>query len=442
MPLTEKISGRCLEENLAVFTGLLRQEGLPLGTTEMIDALSALEKIDLSSRSSFKLALQATLVKNRRDQAVFSRLFDHFFVPIEEHEQKAESIACRNEEYARQLEQANDELQFKGEVLQLSAQELGQYSTLPQEHRSRLHDFVRRTESGNRVEPQFRPILENIVKSHLRYCRNREEPQSSSAGSAGFADGAGSGSGSTGDDLLREIDIEAIAAVDLPAAEQLLQKLSRKLAVQILRRRRKGPRSGPLDLRRSMRDNMRYGGIIFNLKHKPKRRSRQQILLLCDVSASMKLYSTFVIHFMHGLHEVVRDLSCFSFSDHVEDLTPELKGRTNIKHLLDRVIRRSNTWGGGTDIGSSLSRLAENYSDRLNAKTTVIVVSDTKTVALVKTVEELKKLKERVKRVIWLNPLPVDRWPDYRSVAMVAEQVEMWPCSTIAQLEEVLSGRL
>lgn len=427
---------------MSAFTGLLRQEGLHLGTTEMIDALCALEKIDLSSRSSFKLALQATLVKNRRDQAVFSRLFDHFFVPIEEHQQKAENIACRNKEYTRQLEQANEELQFKGEVLQLNAQELDQYSTLPQEHRSRLHDFVRRTESGNKVETQFKPILENIVKSHLRYCRNREEPHNSLAGSAGIADGAGSGSGPTGDDLLREIDIELIATADLPAAEQLLQKLSRKLAVQILRRRRNGPRSGQLDLRRSMRDNMRYGGIIFNLKHKPKRRSRQQILLLCDVSASMKLYSTFVIHFMHGLHEVVRDLSCFSFSDHIEDLTAELKGRTNIKQLLDRVIRRSKTWGGGTDIGSSLNRLAEKYSDRLNAKTTVIVVSDTKTVALGKTVEELKKLKEQVKRVIWLNPLPIDRWPDYRSVAMVGEHVEMWPCSTIAQLEEVLSGRL
>jgi uncharacterized protein len=85
------------------------------------------------------------------------------------------------------------------------------------------------------------------------------------------------------------------------------------LAVKILRRRRSGPRSGPLDLRRSMRDNMRFGGIIFDLKHKPKHRSRQQILLLCDVSASMKQYSTFVIHFLYGLREAVRDLSCSAF---------------------------------------------------------------------------------------------------------------------------------
>jgi len=437
VPLTEKITEQHLEENMATFVGLLRQEGLPVGTTEMIDALLALQKIDLSSRGAFKTALQATLVKNRRDRLVFDRLFDLFFVPAELHRHRAEETILQQEELTRRLEQANLELQFKGEALELSMGELQQYSLLSAEQRSRLQDFVQKTESGNNIEPQFRPILEMIVKSHLRYCRGQDELKSRGGPAAG-----GAGSGGDGNDYLREIDIEMIAASDLPAAELLLQRLSRKLAVRILRRRRIGPRSGPLDLRRSMRDNMRFGGIIFNLKHKPKRRSKQQILLLCDLSASMKRYSTFVIHFLHGLHEVVRDLSCFSFSDSLEDLTAELKGHTNIKQLLDRVIRRSKTWGGGTDIGSALYLLSEKHPDRVNAKTTVIVVSDTKTVALEKAVKELKRLKDRVRRVIWLNPLPDGRWSDYRSVGLVADQVEMWPCSTIDQLEEVLAGRL
>lgn len=442
MQLENKITGQYLEENLATFTGLLRQEGLPVGTTEMIDALTALDRIDLSSRMAFKTALQATLVKSRRDQAVFDRLFDHYFIPVEEHRRRSEEMMFREEAFTEQLEKATGELQFKGEALQLSPEELGQYSTLSTEQRSRLQDFVSQTEKGHNVEPRFKPILENIVKSHLRYCRSRDEQQSRNSAAMSNADGAGSRSGSLDDDYLREVDIEMITASDLPAAEELLKRLSRKLAVQILRRRRSGPRSGPLDLRRSLRDNMRFGGIIFNLKHRPKRRSKQQIMLICDVSASMKSYSTFVIHFLHGLHEAVRDLSCFSFSDNLEDLTPELKGRVNLKHMLERVIRQSSTWGGGTDIGAAFQNLAEKHPDRLNAKTTVIVVSDTKTVALEHAVDTLKKLKERVKRIIWLNPLPIDRWPDYRSVDLVAEQVEMWPCSTIAQLEEVLTGRL
>lgn len=440
MPLTAANTEQFLDENLAIFAGLLRQEGLPVGTTEMIDALLALQKIDLSSRDAFKTALQATLVKSRRDQLAFSRLFDLFFVPAEQHRHRAEDMILRQEEFTRQLERANLELHFKGKALQLSLKELQQYSALSVKQRSRLHDFVQKTENGHKVDMQFRPILETIVKSHLRYCRNRGEQESRGATGISSADGAGSGSG--GDEYLREVDIAMIAAADMPAAEQLLKRLSRKLAFRILRRRRSGPRSGPLDLRRSMRDNMRYGGIIFNLKHKPKRRSKQQILLLCDVSASMKGYSTFVIHFLHGLHEVVRELSCFSFSDSLEDLTAELKGRANVNQLLDRFIRHSKTWGGGTDIAAALRIIREKHPERLNAKTTVLVVSDTKTVNLDKALQELQKFRDRVKRVIWLNPLPTDRWADYRSVARVADLVEMWPCSTIDQLEEVLSGQL
>lgn len=440
MQLTVKPGESRLAENIALFGRLLRQEGLPVGAAEVIDALQALEKVDLTSRSAFKATLQATLVKSRRDQVVFDRLFDLFFVPLEQHRQQAGEQQLQQAEAAKKIEAANLELLFKGEALALSSEELKQYSSLSAEQRSRLQDFMQRTENGYKVEPHFRPVLETLVKSHLRYCRSRDEARQKQTSTGGYADGAGRGGSEN--DILREIDIETIAASDLPAAEQLLQRLSRKLAVQILRRRRSGPRSGPLDLRRSLRDNMRYGGIIFKLRYRPKRRSREQVLLLCDVSASMKRYSTFVIHFLYGLHEAISDLCCFSFSDQLEELSPELKGSSNLKRLLDRVIRHSKTWGGGTDIASSFQKLAAKYPDRLNARTTVIIVSDTKTVQLDNALAELKKLRSRVKRIIWLNPLPPERWPEYRSVEVFSALAEMWPCSTIAQLEEVLAGRL
>jgi len=445
VPVIEKLPESHFEDNLALFASLLREEGLPVGTTEMVDALNALSRIDLSSRGQFKASLQATMVKAHRDQALFNRLFDRFFLPPEEYKRQSEKGARYKKELERKIDEACREMQFKGEMLGLSQDELKQYSSLSTEQRSRLQDFVAKTEAGVNVEPQFRPLLENVVKSHLRYCRSQDkqrqaEMRNNGAGSGTGGEGAVSSDGST--DYLREIDIEQIQAAELPAAEQLLQRLSRKLAVQILRRRRSGPRSGPLDLRRSLRDNMRYGGIIFKLKHKPKRRSKQQLLLLCDVSGSMKNYSTFVIHFLLGLQEVVRNLSCFSFSDNIENLTPELKGRSGLKPLLDRVIRRSKNWGGGTNLAAALDQLTEKYPDYVNAKTTLIVVSDTKTVSIDQTVKKLEMIRDRVKRIIWLNPMPLEQWSDYRSVSTFGELVDMWPCSTISQLEEVLAGKL
>jgi len=445
--LKNELSDQYLEENLAVFVNSLREEGLPVSTAEMFDALKALQQVDLASREEFKAALQATLIKNSRDLNCFNRLFDQFFVPPEVYQQKKKQVEARREQIDREIDQARRELQFKGESLQLTETELAQYKSMSEEQRERLQDFMQKTETGVNVESSFRPILESVVKSHLRYSRlnegnNKNETDRSGKQGSGSSAGQGAGSGAEKDEFLCEMDIQAIKEKDLPEAEQLLQQLSRKLAVQILRRRRSGPRSGQLDLRRSLRENMRYGGTIFKLKHKPRRRSRQQILLICDVSGSMKRYSTFVIHFLHGLREVVRELSCFIFSDRLENLSGELRDRQDLNHLLDRVIRRSETWGGGTNLGVSLNQLLSKYPDLLNQRTSVIVVSDTRTISLNQATGELDKLKDRVKRVIWLNPLPKEQWPEFRSVGAVAELVEMWPCNTIGQLEEVLTGRL
>ncbi len=447
MPLREKLPDSHLADNLVTFVNLLRQEGIPVSTTETMDALNALRQVDMSCRGEFKAALQAALIKNRRDQSYFSRLFDYFFASPETRIREEKKAAASKKNYEAGLDQASKELQFKGESLQLSSSELAQYSSMPPEQRERLQDFMHKTETGVNVEERFRPILESVVKSHLRYCRANESREQNQGGSSGASEsgvvpgGSGSGPGS-GRAALSEMDIQAIAASKLPEAEQLLQRLSKKLAIQILRRRRSGPRSGQLDLRRSLRDNMRYGGTIFKLKHKPRRRSREQIVLLCDVSASMQQYSTFVIQFMHGLRETVRELSCFSFSDDLENITPELKKGGGLQQLLDRVIRRSDTWGGGTNLGFSLRSLMEKYPDLLNGRTSVIVVSDTRTISLDSAIKELSRLKDRVRKIVWLNPLPAEQWSEYRSVQSMSALAEMWPCNTISQLEAVLSGRL
>ena len=95
LQLTDKPGISYLEENLTTFAGLLRSEGLPVGTAEMIDTLKALEIIDLSSREQFKATLQATMVKSRRDQAVFSKVFDHFFLTPEEQFLRQEELDSR-----------------------------------------------------------------------------------------------------------------------------------------------------------------------------------------------------------------------------------------------------------------------------------------------------------------------------------------------------------
>lgn len=135
-------------------------------------------------------------------------------------------------------------------------------------------------------------------------------------------------------------------------------------------------------------------------------------------------------------------MESFSFSDNLEYLSPALQRQDGLQNLLDRVVKGSGNWGGGTNLASALQQLLTSYRFLLNQKTTVIIVSDTKTVGLEPSLQALKRLKSMVKDVLWLNPLIPEQWSLYRSVEAVRQSVEMWSCHNIAQLEAVVAGRL
>lgn len=436
MPIENQQVGAVLESRLAGFAASLRDAGLPLGTVELLDAFQALQNVDISSKAAVKTALQATLVKNRSQREAFDHLFEAYFLPPEEHNSRTKEEVNRREKLDLNLREAARSLQFKGETLRLSGEEMRLYTALPQEQQRDLLHFVRQTEEGKNVGRTFRPLLETVVKGHLRFLRGKMQQEQSAIGENG--DGAGSGSA---ENRIREVDIQSIRNADLPAAETLIFRLSQQLARKLSRRRCAG-RRGPLDLRRSIRDNMRFGGTIFLLRYRRRRPPKQQLLLICDVSASMQRYSVFVLQFMYGLQAAVQNLESFSFSDNLEYLSPALQRQDGLQNLLDRVVKGSANWGGGTNLGTALQQLLISYRFLLNQKTTVIIVSDTKTLGLEPSLQALKRLQAMVKEILWLNPLVPEQWPLYRSVEAVQQLVEMWPCHNIAQLEKVVTGRL
>ena len=438
--------GGYFAENMASFAALLRNEGLLLGTAELLDALQSLDHIDPADRAAFKTALRATLVKNERGLEIFDRAFDRFFVPQAEQEQHLREVTRLKKEERSRLESAADELSFKGETLPLSAEEMLLYTSLPEEQRQNLRRFVQETEAADKESQPLRPLLETVVKGHLRYWHSRREQSSMEAGTGGTGGkgGAGGVSATPGhrNKSLRESDIRTLRREDLPAAKALIDRLSRQLVRKLFYQRQRSASRGALDFRRTVRANMRFGGRPFILKYRRKHRSPLQLLLVGDLSASMKRYSSFVLHFFYGLQAVVSNLELFSFADTLEYLTPALKEQAGLEQILERIVLQGDSWGGGTNIGTALTDLINSYSELLTSRTVAILVSDTRTVQLDRALPALQKLKERVRRVLWLNPLPPEQWPRYRSVQAFCELVEMWPCNTIAQLEEAVAGRL
>ncbi len=439
MPLTDP-QDCSFAENMAIFAALLRAEGLPLGTAELLDALQALEHIDLAGRDDFKAALRATLVKSRRDLEVFEDAFERYFVPPETQIRQLRRAEHQREQEKIMLESAACDLSFKGEPLSLSNEEMLLYSSLPEAERQGLCRFVQETEAAE-IEKRspLKPLLETVVKGQLRYWHSRRDRFPGGSCTAGSA---GSGPAGKGDRRLCDSDMQVLGQADLPAARALINRLSLQLAQKLVRRRQRSAPRGSLDFRRTVRMNMRYGGRPFLLKYRRKRRSRLQLLFIGDLSASMERYSSFVLQFIYGLQAAVSNLELFAFADGLEYLTPALKEQAGLNQLLERVVMQGESWGGGTNIGAALAELNGKYRELLTPRTVVIVVSDTRTINLNAALPELQRLKERVRRIIWLNPLPPEQWSRHHSIAAFGELVEMWPCNTIAQLEKAVSGRL
>ncbi|MEL7565361.1 MAG: hypothetical protein AAGU27_10795, partial [Dehalobacterium sp.] len=163
-----------LENNIARFVQILRSLGLQIGTSEILDAMSAVKNIDLTERILFQSALKATLVKD----AIHYPLFDNAFIKFFVESPKRESQIEEKKEYLEGLEEAKKELEFQEEPLNLEQQYIEMYSQLPREARQQVKDFLKKTSEGKNVSPKFKPVVENVIKGALEYHRtHRDLPQ-------------------------------------------------------------------------------------------------------------------------------------------------------------------------------------------------------------------------------------------------------------------------
>jgi uncharacterized protein with von Willebrand factor type A (vWA) domain len=171
----------------------------------------------------------------------------------------------------------------------------------------------------------------------------------------------------------------------------------------VSRRRRPVRRRGRVDLRRTLRANLTRGEII-ELRYRQRKRRKVKLVLLCDVSGSMDLYSRFLLQFLFALQHVFSRVETFTFSVHLTRVTDYLRARS-YREVLRR-LQEVRDWSGGTRIGESLAEFNRHWAHLVDRRTIVILLSDgwdTGDPEVLAT--ELLRIKRRAGRVIWLNPL-------------------------------------
>ncbi len=241
------------------------------------------------------------------------------------------------------------------------------------------------------------------------------------------AAGAGSGGATEGAEIperLAASATETLAKTDLrhiadpreiAEAERLALRLAHALVYRLSRRHRLAAQGSRLDLRRTIRLSIPHGGepIELALKHRPDRPVR--IVLLLDVSGSMKPYSRFFLQFMKGLVSRWADADAYLFHTRLVRVTDAIRDRDPAT-AMTRLSLLAQGFGGGTRLGESLKVFNDRYAKRaLNSRSVFFLISDGyDTGSPEDLAHELKRLKKRVRRLLWLNPLI--GWRDYEPV--------------------------
>jgi hypothetical protein len=201
------------------------------------------------------------------------------------------------------------------------------------------------------------------------------------------------------------VDLSEVATGDLPALEEISNRLLHRMMKRLSRRLAISARGLRVDLRRSLRRSIAHGGDLITLAWKARKRARNNFVILIDISGSMNFYSLFLVRFAYALQTQFPRVQTFLFSTGVVPISDLLRARS-LPQALRRLSQRAAGWSGGTKIGESLHQFQRAYGRVLTHDTVLMIVSDGwETGDPQVLADQMRSARRRVFKVIWLNPL-------------------------------------
>lgn len=351
MQLTTNGQGRSgkLLHNLVLFGRLLRALGMDVNPGRMIDLVEALGHVEIGRKPDFYFTARSLLVHHKDDLELFDVAFERFWKrPFED----GELIDLFN-----QFPQPDtpDTLVTLPPLLQEPPPE--------------------GDDTDNDEEGETQEIIE-VTRTY------------------------------SDQEILGRKDFAELTADEMREIKRLMGEMVWELGLRRTRRQRPGHGKW-LDLRRSLRKNLRYGGEIMEWPRREPKYKPRPLILVADISGSMERYTRLLLHFLYSLAEGLdQKVEVFVFSTRLTRITRQLRGR-DVDKALHEVSHAVPDWAGGTRIGDAVKAFNFRWGRRVLGKGAVVVVisdgwdrGDPKLLD-----DEMGRLQRSCHRLIWLNPL-------------------------------------
>jgi uncharacterized protein with von Willebrand factor type A (vWA) domain len=331
-----------LAASIVEFGRFIRMRGLSADPSQTFTALEAVKTINPTDPQSFACALRAALCSTSREWERFPELFQEFWG---ETRPRARSVSG----------------EYKGHS------------------------------KGNAPEREVGSLVFLDQPGH------------------GAAEQGGNGKavyGASTQQRLKKVDFSEVSCDDMASLEELSLRLLRRMSLRRSRRLTISTLTDRVDLRRSIRRSIMYGGEPIVLAYKGRKPRKNKLVILLDISGSMNFYSLFLVRFAYALQASFQRVNTFLFSTDVVEISDMLHTR-DLQEALRRLSQRAAGWSGGTKIGESLRQFNQLYGRKLLSRDTIFLILsdgwDTGEPELL--ARQLGAVRRRVQKILWLNPL-------------------------------------
>jgi len=449
-----------MEDLILQFTACARASDLRISTAEVQDCLSQIRRVDVLDEQQFITVLRANFAKSRREQHRFDHLYRLFF-----HELQVNEAATDAGSLAKPVEAIREALQRVAEgqpelaaVSELIAGEPAAYLQLLQEIQTEGNS--RRQGPGSNLGALVRrfPVLRaldraaELVDRHLdnhrqnlhwetrrqvqRHLKQRiavarslltheETPEVDNI----RRDANPSETGLGGLSFNALSPSEAIRLRE--AISQLVRKLKDTASLRYAARSR-----GTLDVKRTLRRAARYQGLPVEIVFRKKPPRKARIVVLCDISGSVWSSAKFMLNTLYSLQECFDRVRSFVFVAEVAEVTRFFDDHP-VELAIEKILTEAGiNYGASTDYGLTLRQFDRRHMDTVNKKTTLLVIGDGRSNYANPESQILEEIRDRCRRLIWLNPETEQFWytgdSEMRTYQPICNEVR--PCRNLSQL--------
>ncbi len=463
-----------MRENLHRFFRAARGAGVRLSPAESIDAMRAVSKIGISDRDILRDTFLLTLAKTQDEKRALGDCFDLFF------SQPEPPPSAPDNDNSEESDEASEPGQGEGQPTEggggqpaEGGQPTGGQPTeglgplaqmlLSQDRNAIAAAIANAANAASLSDIRYftqRGIFSGRILDQMGIQRLRDDLDNLTASNPGLAERLAAATDGLRDsvretvsqalllygreeaenlrnEILRNAPLSRIEPRQVEQMRALIRNIARRLRERYSKPRKR-QRRGHLDVRRTLRRNAAWGGVPFLTAWKRKHRDRPKIVALCDVSGSVARVSDFFLLLIHSLHEVVDDVRSFAFSGHLIEVSDILEKKSPEAAMAEIM---SKVGFGSSDYGSSLADFEDEWMSAITPQTTVIVLGDARSNNLDPRADILRRIGERSKRLVWLNPEGRMAWgfgdsemPRYATFCSVVRQ-----CATAKQLERAVS---